>query len=485
MNRFNLTTEHWIPLEGGAKASLCDMYSPDTKGLISGNAIQKISLYKLLFCIAQDAVKAKNSAELERLGIEKFGKTCIEYLNAHYDCFWLYGDKPFLQYPELINTKVEDKEILCSYIPDLSAENDTVIRDTQTDPPNDDGEKAVFILGLMSYALGGKRVSNPALYLTSNTNRSKSAKSAPSLGGGSVAGYQQSIIVSDSILKTVFLNYFTSDEIAETGFSMDEASAPWIKMPTLENSDYNECYKKSVFPWYLAMSRDVLLTEKGIRYCEGISYTDKWFEPFISKNADDKILLVDTQKKPWKDLPALLEEAKASNSSKSNCMAISTHLKRAKKYKEKFGILTGGLRVRGNSGDQSIKQSDDFVESLTYFDPDQLGDEFYQRYRDIIEATEFYGKVLYSSIRSYYTDLGFDKKNELAKNAMNIYWNTMNQISQEMADASDSDEATTALKKSIFRNVLSIYDNECQKLSARQLIAWNKNRPFSGKENKK
>ena len=57
MNRFNLTTEHWIPLEGGVKASLLDMYNPETRGLVSGNAIQKISLYKLFFAIAQDAVK--------------------------------------------------------------------------------------------------------------------------------------------------------------------------------------------------------------------------------------------------------------------------------------------------------------------------------------------------------------------------------------------------------------------------------------------
>lgn len=485
MKRFNLTTEHWIPLEGGAKASLLDVFNPETKGLITGNAIQKISLYKLLFAIAQDAVKFKDSHELESNGIERFGVICTEYLKNHLDCFWLYGEKPFLQYPELQNTKVEDREILCSYIPDMSAENDTLIRDTQTTPPKDDGEKAVFILGLMSYALGGKRVSKPELFLKSSDSRGKSAKSAPSLGGGSIAGYQQSILISDSILETVYLNYFTMDEIAETGCTGNSSVAPWLKMPTLEDSEYNENYKKSIFPWFLAMSRAVLLTDKGIRYCEGITYTGNWYEPFITKNDKDRIELVDTLKRPWRNLPALLEEAMAANPSKSKCYAISSHLRKAKTLNKQFGIWSGGLRVRGNSGDQSIKQDDDFVESSTFFEPNQLGEEYYQRYRSIVEEADFCGKVLYSSIRSYYTDLGFEKKNDLAKNSMNIYWNAMNQLSQEMATASDTDEATKALMRHIFHIILSIYDQECQKNNGRQLIVWNKNRPLPGKENKK
>ena len=485
MNRFNLTTEHWIPLEGGVKASLLDMYNPETRGLVSGNAIQKISLYKLFFAIAQDAVKLKDSYEQSSIGIEEFGAICTEYLKDHSDCFWLYGDKPFLQYPELLNTKVEDREILCSYIPDMSAENDTIIRDTQTNPPKDDGEKAVFILGLMSYALGGKRVSSPDLFLKGSDSRGRSAKSAPSLGSGSIAGYQQSILISDSILKTVYLNYFTMDEIAETGCTENDTLAPWIKMPTLENSEYNDNYKKSIFPWFLAMSRAVLLTDKGIRYCEGISYTGNWYEPFVTKNDKDRIELVDTLKKPWRNLPAILEEAITINQSKFKCYAISSHLKKARSLKIRFGIWCGGLRVRGNSGDQSIKQDDDFVESSTFFEPNQLGEDYYQRYRSIVEETEFCGKVLYSSIRSYYADLGFEKKNELAKNAMNVYWNAMNQLSQDMAAASDSDEATIAFKKYIFHTILSIYDKECQKNNGRQLIVWNKNRPLPGKENKK
>ena len=480
MNRFNLTTEKWIPIEGGDKASLKDVFSTEMQGLVQGNAIQKISIYKLLFAIAQDAIK-----ENEPIDKEKLSKSCITYLEDHYDCFWLYGEKPFLQYPELAKSNVEDNSIFCSYIPDLSAENDTIFRQTQTIVPKDDGEKAVFILGLMSYSLGGKRVSNPELFLINKDNRGKSAKAGPSIGGGNIAGYQQSILISDSIIDTIYLNYFSNDEISRTGYLSNGVFPPWIKMPTLEKSDYNESYKKSIFTWYLAMCRAVLLTDEGIRYCEGIQYTDYWFEPFITKNAEDRILIVDTQKKPWRNFAALLSEAEALDSRTVKCMAISEHLKRARNLKKTFGIWSGGLRVRGNSGDQSIKRNDDFVESVAYFDPDILGEEFYHNFREIIDWSDYCGKVLYSSIQSYYTDIGFEKKNDMAKNAMNIYWSSMNQLAQRMADSSDSEESAKEIKLCIFRTILSIYDNECQKNNSRQIVAWTKNRPLLGKEKKK
>ena len=93
-NRFNLLYEKWIPVEGGRKSSLLEVFSPDHKGLIGGNAIQKISLYKLLFCIAQDAVSLGNREEWEEMEISGFSQMCIDYLNKYRDCFWLYGEKP-------------------------------------------------------------------------------------------------------------------------------------------------------------------------------------------------------------------------------------------------------------------------------------------------------------------------------------------------------------------------------------------------------
>ena len=77
------------------------------------------------------------------------------------------------------------------------------------------------------------------------------------------------------------------------------------------------------------------------------------------------------------------------------------------------------------------------------------------------------------------------KKNDMAKNAMNIYWSSMNQLAQRMADSSESEETAKEIKLCIFRTILSIYDNECQKNNSRQIVAWTKNRPLLGKEKKK
>lgn len=484
-NRFNLLYEKWIPVEGGRKSSLLEVFSPDHKGLIGGNAIQKISLYKLLFCIAQDAVSLGNREEWEEMEISGFSQMCIDYLNKYRDCFWLYGEKPFLQYPELESKDMKDNPILISYIPDIAAENDTIIRETQTCPPKDDAERALFVLSLVSYALGGKRVAAPDKFRSQADERGKSAKSSPGLGSGNIAGYQHSFIICKSILETVYNNYFTDDEIKDTKCLKDSTLPPWRQMPSLEISSYNDLYRSSVWAWFISLSRAVLLTSDGIKYGENLVYTGKWFEPFISINQEDRVLIVDTTKKPWRNLPALLVESNVSQASGYRCFAISSHLKRARESVNEFSIWSGGLRVRGNSGDQSIKQNDDFVESSMNFESCILGERFYGNLRNIIEYADTIESDLRKAISRYYWKLGFEKnKMELTKSASIEFWNEMDRISQEFADSADSEEQMNVVKNKIFRISRNIYDCECTKVTARQIMAWQKYRPFQNKEEK-
>lgn len=485
-NSFNLVCEKWIPIEGGQKSSLLDVFSPNHKGVIGGNAIQKISLYKLLFCIAQDAVSLGNRDEWEKLEIDVFSELCIDYLNKYRDCFWLYGERPFLQYPELEYKKdMEDKPILISYIPDIAAENDTIIRDTQTSLPKDDSEKALFILSLVSYALGGKRISHPDKFRSKPDERGKNAKASPGLGSGNIAGYQHSFIICESIMQTVYYNYFTDDEIKETGCNKDSTLPPWRKMPTLESSSYNELYRSSIWAWFISLSRAVLLTSEGIRYGENLVYTGKWFEPFISLNQEGSVLIVDTTKKPWRNLPSLLVESNVAQNSGYRCFAISSHLKRVRESINEFSIWSGGLRVRCTIGEQSIKQNDDFVESSMHFESSILGEIFYGNLRNIIEYTNTIENDLINALRRYYYKLKFEKNNmEHTKRASNEFWNEMDRISQEFVDSADSEEKMKNMKNKIFYTSRNIYDCECTKVTARQIILWQKYRPFKKKEEK-
>lgn len=478
-NSYNLVDEKWIPIEGRDKASLKDVFSPSFIGLVSGNAIQKISIYKLLFAIAQDAISLKDEKEWREFGLDNFSKACLEYLEENRDCFYLYGEKPFLQYPELAKKdQVPIQTIFYSYIPDIAAENDTIIYQTQNIPPKDDGEKALFVLTLMSYALGGKRTSKPELFLDNSDARVKTSKSSPSLGKSN--GYQQSIFLCSTVLVTVYNNFFTEEELNETTYNRNNVVAPWREMPTLESSAYNDRYKDSIFAWYVSMSRAVLLIDDGIKYCEELVYdSNDWFDPFITKK-EGKTVIVDTNKRPWRSIQALMAEVNTVQES-IRCFAINSHIKRLRKNFGYFSIWAGGLRVRSNSGDQSVKQNDDYVESTMVFNSNYLGEIFYNNMRELLRVVDDYEKILKRSISYYYKKLGYE--NYKPDNAINVFWQKMNDMSQDFVESSESVEEVNNISERVFFIIRDIYDRECQKESSRQIYEWINNRPKRRKIN--
>ncbi len=149
-SRFNLLDEPWIPIEGVGKVSLKNIFRNHSYVGVAGNPIQKMAVYKLLFLIAQRACNIETEDELVKKEVVGIARSCLEYLEAHRDCFFLYGDRPFLQYPELLaledeqneQNKNKQKTIYVDYIPGLSSENDSIIKQTQTKQNITDADKA-------------------------------------------------------------------------------------------------------------------------------------------------------------------------------------------------------------------------------------------------------------------------------------------------------------------------------------------------------
>ena len=99
--RFCLVDEPWIPIAGKGRVSLLEVFSDDSSGDIDGNSIQKLSIIKLMIAIAQASVAIDDNEDWKRLGYEGLaGKVC-DYLKAHRDCFYLYGDRLFLKMPQV------------------------------------------------------------------------------------------------------------------------------------------------------------------------------------------------------------------------------------------------------------------------------------------------------------------------------------------------------------------------------------------------
>ena len=94
-NYFNLVDEPWIPVANHNRVSLSEIFSNSTLKAISGNALHKVSLLKLLLAIAQRAYTPEDDEEWKTLESAGLAQKCLNYLEEKKDLFWLYGEKPF------------------------------------------------------------------------------------------------------------------------------------------------------------------------------------------------------------------------------------------------------------------------------------------------------------------------------------------------------------------------------------------------------
>lgn len=483
MNKYNLCDEKWIPVVSRGRVSLVDVFTDCSLKTLEGNAVQKLALTKLFFAIAQRACRVKDDESWKAVGIRGLAERCKAYLEDHHEDFYLYGDKPFLQMPVLRDLNVPTRQIHYDYQPDLASENNTLMRENDNGRALSDAEKAVFILSLMNYAPSGKRVASN-VSLTKGFEKSKSAKAGPSLGG--YVGYISSFITGQSILETIYLNLFTEQDIINAlGDRGYDSLPPWEKMPEGENTEDAILFKQTLWPWYIAVSRFVLLEDEGIRYIEGIQYPsyikDGYFEPYIMINKSSmKGLYLDVSKKPWRILPSLLEATFSGEGDCFECMAIKTLIGRDTKYSRFFGIWTGGLKVRSTSGDQSVKQNDDYVESEVFFETALFNNAYYNALKTEFAILSDYEQNLTKAVYRYFSEMGLEADN-MAIKASSYFWQNCDSVSGKIIELCN-DDSIVDINKMLWRNLIGIYDTMCSSDSPKQIMIWANNRPHMKKE---
>ena len=494
-NRFNLIDEPWIHIEGKGKVGLGDIFTDSNLTAVGGNPLQKMSVYKLLLLIAQRSCGFLTESELREKGPVGIAETCVGYLEKNRDLFYLYGEKAFLQYPEIKdNEKIKYKTMYIDYMPDLASDNDSIIKESQTKTRFSDADKALFLVTLQAYALAGKKAVNPeSIIKSSDIRRKDNASSAPALSDGGNNGYVQTLLIGKNILDTLFLNFFTKEDMDEMRLGSLNLSVlpPWEETPTFYASESNDRYKKSFCAWFVPMTRFVLLGEDNqIKYCEGLKYSEEWHDPFLTDiGAGGRKESVDILKKPWNQIQALLTQIYNRDSSKKRCLAVSLHYLRAKETQEFFSIWTGGLQLDAKIGEQYVKNENDYIESSVILDSAVLGETFFSRYCSIIKHVNECGESLKKSIMAYKKQLKLlgskkEEKHQLEKmeavtGGMFSFWYEMGQMSEDfviLAENND-DEKVTQLFKRINRMEKYVYDSYCPHGTAHQLLAWAQNRP--------
>lgn len=504
-NRFNLVDEPWIPVADAGRISLKELFSNDQYKALGGNPVQKLALTKMLLAIVQAAATPEDDYEWGEMGVTGMATKALTYLDRWYDRFWLYGEKPFLQMPaveQLIKDRTKQlvesakseskrkeaiekglpKSFGAGFYPDLPSDNNTMLSHTMMDREMKDAEKAVFVVCMMNFSLGGKRVEGDVVSLGGEKLGNRySGKSGPSLGN--YVGYLHSLLVSDSIQSTLWMNVLTTETINNNKqWTEGVGVPPWEKMPESENCKYAQKLTKSYMACLVAMSKFIYLRNRGLYYFDGIRYPshkEGWREPSMSVNESSnpaKMKWIDLDTKPWRELPSILSFMDAQGNSRFTCMQIANGLYRGKESNYPIGVWSGGLRVRGTSGDQSVKQDDDFVESVVHFDSVDLGANWFSHLEHEMGALETVAKQTYGATMGYYKSLKMDGKN-IAGQATHLFWELVERDFQNLIEYCDDLQEMEKLRQKFAGFSNQAFNRFCTRETARQLDAWAANRP--------
>lgn len=495
INQFNLIDENWIPVADKGTVSIRKIFIDDTIGALGGDPVQKISVIKLLLAIAQSAWTPADEAEWKTVGIEGMRRMVLAYLEKWHDAFYLYGNKPFLQMPAIMEA---DKKTFGCIQPKIAYGNTTVLSESQVEHQLSDSEKALALLQQMSFALSGKKTDN-SIVLTPGYQGKANDKGRPSSGkagpGIAFQGLLHSFVKGKQVVESVWLNLFTQADLARLEFFPGGIGrAPWENMPTGEDDSIARSLRDSYMGRLIPLSRFILVTPDGLHYSEGIAhknYLEGIVDPSVAVNFAAKkpcVLWVDTEKRPWRQLTALLSFMGQVNEN-FMCIQLNTALMRLSDA-DSFSIWSGGMRVSSNAGEQYLSGTDDFVESEVQLSGSifSSGSNFMATLNSEMQTMDRISRSLWGRVTGYFKDLKADGK-ERANKATGMYWQLCERSFQKLVDACaadpSGDEARTFRKKYL-ENAYAAYDMFCPDRTARQMEAWAANRfGFEGKaENK-
>lgn len=483
--QFNLIDEKWIPIADMGFASLHNIFTDGTLSALGGDPVQKISVFKLLLAIAQSAWTPSNENEWQEVGVTGMSERIVRYLEKWHDAFWLYGDKPFLQMPEI--EKAEKKGYGC-VLPMIAFGNSTILTDSQIEHKLSDAEKALALLQQMSFALSGKKTDNKIVLspgYTGKMNEKGHASSGRAGPGIAFQGLLHSFIFGKTIKESIWLNIFTKNDLDDLEMYQNGLGvAPWESMPTGEDDDTARFLRDSYMGRLVPMSRFMLLKDDGIHYSEGIAhktYLEGIVDPSVAVSFSGKkssVIWTDTEKRPWRQLAALLSFM-GQKEGNYNCVQLriaTSHLMGM----DSFIVWSGGMRVSSNAGEQYLSGTDDFVESEvqlsgSIFDNASI---FITTLNNEMETMDAISRSLWGRVSGYYKDLKVDGK-EIANKATGMYWQLCERIFQKLVDACAVDTSGNTAKeyrKKYLAYAYSTFDQFCPNQTARQMEAWAANR---------
>lgn len=136
--------------------------------------------------------------------------------------------------------------------------------------------------------------------------------------------------------------------------------------------------------------------------------------------------------------------------------------------------------MSSNAGEQFVSGTDDFVNSIIWFESTMLGETWFTQLENEMSALEAVSKILYGTVSGYYKELSSDGT-KIAAQASYLFWQRCESEFQNLIDHCPQGEENQKERQNIRRrfaaHTLQTYDQFCPKESARQLDAWVKCQP--------
>ncbi len=484
---FNLLDEPWIPIVASNPVTLREIFSNPSLPALGGTPIQKMALHKLFQAIAQAAWTPQNEQEWRSGGVPQMVAACATYLDKWHDRFFLYGPQPFLQMPAI---GAAAKVAYSAVIPHIASGNATVLTHQQRAQPLDDGQKALLLVQLMAFALGGKKTDN-SIVLSKGYAGKSNDKGKPSTGkaGPSMShfGLLHTMLMGTSLQETIWMNLFDAQQLAaNTSFASGLGTAPWEQMPAGEACPVAKSLQSSLMGRLVPLSRFVLFATDGLHYSEGIQhqdYSSGMLDPSVSVDVTGKkprVLWVHPDKRPWRELTSLMSFLAQQQSKGFDCWQLRTAIPRLAGSVDRFAVWSGGLRVSSNAGEQYVSGGDDIVESHIWLESAVLNETWFMTLRQEMDWLEAQSKKLYSCTNKYFTIVNGDA-DTMAARATALFWRESETAFGDIATycgSEDSDEkARQSKRKAIALIMNKVYNAACPNTTARQMIAWAECRP--------
>ncbi len=421
-------------------------------------------------------------------------KRTREYMKKWRDSFWLYGEKPFLQFPAL-KEKCRESRQCCNFKIGIASGNNTVVTHFQTDTAMSDADKALVSVILMNLSFGGKKCDKNAVFSKGYEKRSGAVGS--SIGG---KGLLHSFVLMPSLAESIYINMLSEESIRKIhGLGNKYASigkAPWESMPQGEDDYIARQLKESYMGRLVGLGRFIFLEDDKIYITEGIRHyglnelTTDPSTAFMSK--EKQPLWADTNKRPWRSLPSLLSFIGNATNEGFVCCQLRETLT-AKRLDilghDYFYIWSGGVKVSNDSGEQKCKGEDDFVESKTGISRDVFNNSFYENMTKAFEYMENNAKKCENAIIHYFKQLHkqLQEEDKLKLKYLSDYWQMCEKDFPDVIDACEDSkgEKIEPFGKKFFRHAVKVYNEKCPKSTPRQLEAWAAGNDVLCKGNKK